>query len=350
MEQSERLTPEVLRIIDANLDRCGEGLRVLEELARFGLNDAGLAGRLKDLRHRILTVGWPVPADRLGARDAAGDVGADTETADQRRARDLPAVAMANARRVQEALRVIEEMAVSTVRDVTIFRQARFDLYEIEKILADRLSRRDKAGRLRGLYAIIDTEALGNRRHDDITREVISGGANVVQLRDKTTPKKDLLIIAEKLKNICNEQNVLFIVNDHLDIALAVNADGLHLGQDDLPASVARRLLNIGQLLGISTRTPEAAAAAQEAGADYIGVGAMYPTASRDNAEVVGPERLSRVRTAISLPIVAIGGITAANADSVISAGADAIAVIGAILGAVDSTTAAHEIASKFEV
>lgn len=350
MEQPQGISPRILRIIDANLDRAGEGLRVLEDLARLGLDDAGLSRQLKELRHRLLTSGWPSPAELLGARDAGGDIGAGLETTDQQQTRDLPSVAVANARRAQEALRTIEEMALAAGRDAAPFRQARFELYELEKALFSRLGRRDKAARLRGLYAILDTAALRGRRHADTARQLVRGGAAAIQLRDKTTPRKDLLPIARELKGICAENDVLFIINDHLDLALTASADGLHLGQDDLPVKEARRLLNIDQLLGVSARTPELAAAAREGGADYLGVGAMYPTGSRENAEVVGPERLRIIREAVDLPIVAIGGITAANAAAVIGAGADAVAVIGAILGTADPAAAAREIANKFEV
>ena len=350
MEQPESSSKRILRIIDANLDRAGEGLRVLEDLARFGLDDADLSKRLKETRHRLLTAVWIPQAKLLDARNSGRDVGADLETADQQQPRDLPDTVVANARRVQEALRVIEEMAVYTGQDAAPFRQARFELYKLEQPLFSQLVRRDKTARLRGLYAIIDTAALQGRRHAEAAREVIRGGAGTIQLRDKTTPKKDLLPIAGELKNICAENNVLFIVNDYLDLALAVNADGLHLGQDDLPVPAARRLLNINQLLGVSTRTPEQAAAARDGGADYIGVGAMYTTASRDNAEVVGPERLSEIRETAGLPIVAIGGINADNVTKVIEAGAEAAAVISAVLGTADIAAAAREISSKFEV
>ena len=143
------------------------------------------------------------------------------------------------------------------------------------------------------------------------------------------------------------------MVNDYLDIALAADADGLHVGQDDLPVSVARKLLPLGKILGCSTITVEQATKAQSEGADYIAVGAMYPTSSKTStttpAKVVGLERLRQIRQAISLPLVAIGGITRDNAAEVIAAGADAVAVISAVVGAASPQEAARQIAAKFE-
>ena len=155
-----------------------------------------------------------------------------------------------------------------------------------------RLLRRDKAGRLSGLYAIIDSQLLGSRSHLEVTGQLIRGGAKAIQLRHKLDDKNELLAIARKLKDLCAEHGVLFIVNDYLDIALAVGADGLHLGQKDMPVADARELLPMDMILGSSVNTVEQARAAEAGGADYIAVGSMYPTESKEKAIVVGPERL----------------------------------------------------------
>ena len=133
-------------------------------------------------------------------------------------------------------------------------------MYTIEKLLLSRLLRQDKAKLITGLYAVIDTEALKGRSHLEITRQVIQGGAKIIQLRDKITIKKDLLPIAQTLKNLCAEKGVLFIMNDNLDIALAVGADGLHIGQEDLPVSIARKLAPIDMLIGCSVFNARASA------------------------------------------------------------------------------------------
>lgn len=183
----------------------------------------------------------------------------------------------------------------------------------------------------------------------DIARAAIAGGARVIQLRDKISTKKDLLPIAEQLKELCAEHDVLFIINDHLDLLLAVDADGLHLGQDDLPIKTTRRLLPVDKILGISTRTVDGAVAAQAEGADYIAVGAMYPTPSKQAAQVVGVERLNQVRKAVALPLVAIGGINQENAAAVMAAGANSIAVIRAVVQAETPEEAAREIVNIIE-
>jgi thiamine-phosphate pyrophosphorylase len=346
-------SPELdsLRIIDANLNRIGEGLRLLEELARMILNDVNLTQQLKTMRHQILETDKRFNQRLLQARDSESDVGINLE-APPKKERELTSLLVANSRRVQESLRTIEELAKipETKLDTEKFKKARFDLYTIERNLLSKLLRQDKLKRLSGLYVIVDTQALLKGRHIDVAKAAIAGGARVIQLRDKTSTKKELLPIAEQLKELCAEHNVLFIINDHLDLLLAVDADGLHLGQDDLPIKTTRRLLPVDKILGISTRTVDGAVAAQVEGADYIAVGAMYPTPSKQAAQVVGVERLKQVRKAVALPLVAIGGINKENAAAVMAAGADSIAVIRAVAQAEAPEKAARELVNIIEV
>ena len=169
-----------------------------------------------------------------------------------------------------------------------------------------------------------------------VTEQALRGGAKVIQLRDKEHSAGEKVAIAEGMKKVCSEHGVLFIVNDSLDVALAANADGLHVGREDLPVATARRLLPIGNILGTSARTVEEAEKARSEGADYLGVGSMYPTATKDTAVVVGPERLSEIKRAVDLPIVAIGGINKNSLGEVMEAGASAAAVIRAVMDAAD--------------
>ncbi len=354
MTSSEALSYQTLRIIDANLNRIGEGLRLLEDLARLLLNDATLTQQLKTMRHELVTSDWSFNQQLLQSRDSESDVGINIEAPEQAKQRELPIMVVANARRVQEALRTLEELAkipdTTPKLDSEKFKQARFNLYAIERTLLSKLLRKDKIKGIPGLYVIIDTQALKGRSHIEVASEAIRGGAKTVQLRDKLQSKKELLSIAQKLKDLCAEHNVLFIMNDYLDLALASDADGLHLGQNDLPIKVARKLLPMDKILGCSTTTVDQAITAESEGADYIAAGSIYSTSSKETAKVVGLERLLQIRQAISLPLVAIGGITKDNAAEVLAAGADSVAVISAILQAESPEEAARQIAARFEV
>ena len=353
MTSLEAGSPHTWRIIDANLNRTSEALRVLEDIARFVLNDATLSQQLKNMRHALVTADLPFNKQLIEGRDVAGDVGMNTVAAGQEKEKGLPLALVANARRAQESLRTLEE--ITKTQDITPrldperFKQARFNLYTIERELLSKLLRKDKVKQISGLHAIIDTEALKGRSHLEVARQIIHGGAKAIQLRDKVTNKKELLSLAGKLGALCAEHSVLFIINDYLDLALAVNADGLHLGQHDLPIKVARRLLAIDKILGCSTTTVDQALSAQSEGADYIAVGSIYPTPSKETAVIVGLDRLRQVRKAVSLPIVAIGGITKDNAAEVISGGADSVAVISAILGAGSPEEASRQIVARIE-
>jgi thiamine-phosphate pyrophosphorylase len=340
------------RIIDANLNRAGEGLHLLEEIARLVFSDTALTQQLKAIRHEILKGDLAFNQQLIQSRDSMSDVGFDIEVGEEK-TRELPIAVVANARRVQEALRILEEMAkvpgTTPELDADRFKQARFALYTIEQELLARLMRQDKTSRLAGLYAIIDSQFLGKRNHVKVAEEMIKGGASVIQLRDKLAPKAELLPIAQKLQKLCADKSILFIINDHLDIALACGADGLHLGQEDLPLSIARKLLPMDMILGGSVNTVEQAKSAEADGADYIAVGSMYPTTSKEKPKVVGVGRLKQVRGVVSLPLVAIGGINKDNATEVAANGADAVAVISALVGAKDVAEAARRIIKSFE-
>jgi thiamine-phosphate pyrophosphorylase len=353
MVSPDAMSRQRQRVIDANLNRAGEGLHLLEDLARLMLNDAALTQQLKTIRHEVLRGDLAFNQQLIQSRDPAGDVGADVEGLAEEKHRELPIMVVANSRRVQEALRTLEELAkipgIAPKLEGGRFKKARFSLYALERRLLSKVSRQDKTQHLSGLYAIIDSQALGGRKHLDVAERLIKGGAKAIQLRDKLTSKDELLSLAQQLKKLCSEKGVLFIVNDYLDIALASGADGLHLGQEDLPLLIARRLLPIDAILGGSVTTVSQAKAAESSGADYIAVGSIYPTASKEKPKVVGLERLRQVRQAVSLPLVAIGGINQDNAAEVAAAGADSIAVISAVLGAGDTEKAARKITTRFE-
>ncbi len=349
--QFPKMSHQMLRIIDANCNRIGEGLRFLEEVARFILDDASLSKKLKAIRHSIVRSIGKLGVKLISERDSESDVGARAKSLGKQH--DLPSLITANAKRVEEGLRVIEELSkvpeLSLVLNSLHFQQARFQLYTLEKNLLSRILRQQKITRLSGLYVILDTQVLGKRDAVEAAMQAIRGGARVLQLRDKRSEKGELLAIARKLKDACCQTDTLFIVNDHLDIALAVDADGLHIGQEDLPLTIARKELPIDKIIGCSTTTLKQALKAQTEGADYIAVGAMFSTPTKKEATVVGVKRLQQIKQKISVPIVAIGGINRDNVTEVVAAGADAMAVISAILHQDDIEKATRQMVSKIE-
>ena len=190
------------------------------------------------------------------------------------------------------------------------------------------------------LYVILDRSVARGRTLPELLEAVLAGGCRMVQLREKAMPLSELFPVAQVLRRRSREAGALFIVNDRADLALALDADGLHLGQDDLPGIAGRRLLRPGMILGVSTHDAGQARRALADGADYIAVGSMFPTGTKPGFQLVGPDLIRRVRPEIAIPLVAIGGITEDNCEEVVSAGADAVAVISAVCAAADPETA----------
>jgi thiamine-phosphate pyrophosphorylase len=192
------------------------------------------------------------------------------------------------------------------------------------------------------LYVILDRSVAGGRDLDPILAAVLAGGAEMIQLREKTWPSGTLFPMAQRLRARCRAAGVPFIVNDRVDVALAVDADGVHLGQDDLPPAAVRPLLKPGMILGLSTHSVEQAKTAQAAGADYVAVGSMFPTATKPEFQLVGPALAREVRPVVHVPLIGIGGITPDNVGDVIAAGVDGVAVISAVCAAPDPAAAAR--------
>jgi len=187
------------------------------------------------------------------------------------------------------------------------------------------------------LYAITGEEFHKGRELLEVMEAAILGGADIIQLRDKKSSKRDVLTKARALRELTKKHDVLFIVNDHIDVALAVDADGIHLGQDDLPLSEARKIMGPNKIIGISTHAIEEAREAEKNGADYIGVGPVFPTKSKE--DVVAPVTTAYVQEVareITIPFVAIGGIKLHNVDQVLAAGATRICAVSEIVGADD--------------
>lgn len=196
------------------------------------------------------------------------------------------------------------------------------------------------------LYLITDRRIAGDRNIVDIVSAAIQGGATVVQLRDKTTTTYEMIEIGRALHNITQKAGVPLIINDRVDVALAINADGVHVGPpDDMPAALARQILGPDRIIGVSAESPSIALQAAQDGADYVGVGDVFGTSSKADAGVpIGLSGLKAVVEPCSIPVVGIGGINHGNAAAVIEAGADGVALISAIVGAGDPEAAAREL------
>ena len=218
-------------------------------------------------------------------------------------------------------------------------------------LFAARRFRRDAAERVRGVYVLIDPALTNGRDPVEVAAAAIEGGASAVQLRDKAPVKGAGLALARRLAEVCRERGAAFIVNDHADLAAAVGADGLHVGQRDLPIAAARRAMRPWQFAGRSNALADEAQASVDDGADYIAVGRMFDTASKQDTRPAGVETLRRVREVVPAdgpPLVAIGGITAANVGEVARAGADGVAVIGEVAQAPDPKAAAARLLDAF--
>lgn len=199
------------------------------------------------------------------------------------------------------------------------------------------------------LYAVTDRHWLNNRTLTDVVRESLEGGVTMLQLREKTLAEPAFLAEAKELQALCREYHVPFIVNDNVDIALAMDADGVHVGQSDMEALDVRAKLGPGKIVGVSAQTVEQALLAEKHGADYLGVGAVFPTGSKDDADDVSYDTLKAICQAVSIPVVAIGGISRDNVARLADSGICGVAVISAIYGAQDIRAAAQELKAATE-
>lgn len=196
------------------------------------------------------------------------------------------------------------------------------------------------------LYLVTDRRWLGDRTLAHCVEEAILGGASIIQLREKEICSRGYLELALEIKSVTGRHGIPLIINDRVDIALAAGAEGVHLGPDDMPVSVARKLLGSNKIIGCSAATVEEALYYQEQGADYLGVGAVFPTATKIGTESVSLEELGVIKSAVSIPIVAIGGIAAGNAALVMETGVDGVAVVSAIMDNDDIRDAARRLSS----
>lgn len=328
--QPEYSQSAVHRILDANLDRAREGLRIIEEWCRFGLNQSQLTEQCKELRQAIAV--WHTP-DIRAARDTPSDPGTELTHAQEKERSSLSHVLQANFCRVQEALRVLEEYGKLYRTDMgEACKQMRYQVYTLESELMG--SHRHQKLLQTQLYLVTSP-------HDSLLSVVdaaLQGGLKLVQYRAKEEDDITRYKLANKLKYLCHQYDALFIVNDRVDLALAVDADGVHLGQQDVPIAVARKLLGSNRIIGRSTTNPDEMARALAEGADYIGVGPVYETPTKPGKAAAGLEYVRHAAKHSTVPWFAIGSVNADNLTEVIGAGADRVAMVRAIMQAEQPT------------
>lgn len=338
---------EIYRILDANFNRAREALRVAEDCGRFALNDPAITAMAKTFRSDLAEIirGLPV-SELIISRDTPGDLGTDLTSPMETRRDNLSDVAVAACKRLTESLRTIEEYSKVVAPTLTLtIERMRYNAYTLEQRLVERLLVSAKFASVR-LYVLISSN-LCRGSLLEVARAAIAGGADAIQLREKNIPDAQLLAFAAELRELTDETNRLLIINDRADIAALVAADGVHVGQGDLPIADVRRLLRPGAIVGRSTHSIEQMQAAVTEGADYVSAGPMFPTTTKDRAPV-GPGLLEQaVAQEISRPVVCIGGIDANNAGGLVKLGARCVAVSAAVCSAADPRAAAEAIRSQ---
>lgn len=337
----------LLRVIDANLNRSREALRVIEDFARFVRNDRDVARRAKEARHRVAAIVHAIGANELlNARNIESDVGRDSKTASELARGDAEDVVRAAFARLSEALRSVGEFAkVESPNAATLAESLRYDAYALETALLSRGERRARFASVR-LYVIV-TEALCRRGWIETAEAALRGGATCLQIREKTLGDRELLRRARLLRELCGKHGALFIVNDRPDIALSSDADGVHLGQDDLPLTEARRILGGDRLIGLSTHDAEQFHAAVAQRPDYVAFGPLFESPTKPQPQVPGVAGFAPLRSLTNLPLVGIGGITAVRAGEVRRAGVDVLCACSAVIAATDPERAAAELCGK---
>jgi thiamine-phosphate pyrophosphorylase len=335
------------RIVDAAANRVREALRVLEDHCRFVRDDALLSAACKELRHDLAAALTELPAGLLlASRDTERDVGTSTSTEAERSRDSLGAIVAANAKRLQEGLRSLEEYGKLLSGDFgTRIERLRYASYTLEKSLILGEASRGRLADAR-LYALV-TEPACRTSLVGTVRELVEGGVDVVQLREKGSGDRAILDRAREIREITRRFGVLFVMNDRPDLARLAEADGVHLGQDDLSVSDSRRILGPGALVGVSTHSLEQLRTAVRDGASYLGVGPTFASSTKTFAEFPGIAYVREAAQATSLPAFAIGGITLENVDLVLAAGATRIAVSAALCAADDPRRTAQVFKEK---
>lgn len=320
----------IYRILDANLDRAREGLRIVEEWCRFGLNHVEFTEECKNLRQELAR--WHSPEIRA-ARDTPNDPGTELTHPQEQHRTNVTQVLQANFCRVQEAMRVLEEYSkISLPQMSAACKQMRYQVYTLESNLIGH-QRHQKLWRSH-LYLVTSA----SDRLFEVVEAALQGGLPLVQYRDKHADDLTRIRIGEKLRQLCHRYDALFIMNDRADLALATDADGVHLGQEDIPVALARQILGPKRIIGRSTTNPDEMHRAIQEGADYIGVGPVYATPTKPGKPAAGLDYVRYATEHSPVPWFAIGGINTDNLNESLSVGAERVAVVRAIMEAEQPT------------
>ncbi|MDY6938362.1 MAG: thiamine phosphate synthase [Cyanobacteriota bacterium] len=327
---SQFSTPAIGRILDANLDRAREGLRIVEEWCRFGLDDRALTDECKQLRQALAS--WHTQELRE-MRDTPADTGTELTHPQERERAGIEHVLQANLCRTQEALRVLEEYGkLHHPKMGEAFKHMRYRVYALDSQLLAR-GRHQKLQQAQ-LYLI----TAADENLPIIVEQALQGGLTLVQYREKHADDATRIEQGIQLRKLCHRYGALFVMNDRVDLALAVDADGVHLGQHDVPVAFARKLLGSSRIIGRSTTNPQEMKQAIEEGADYIGVGPVYETPTKPGKAPAGLEYIRYATENSPVPWFAIGGIDMSNIHEVFSAGARRVSVVRAIVRAEQPT------------
>jgi thiamine-phosphate pyrophosphorylase len=335
---------QVLRVMDAAANRAREGLRVVEDFVRFILDDSHLTDRLKRLRHRLTSALDRVPFhDRLMARETQADVGTTLMVPSEQSRQGVSDLLDANFARLQEALRSLEEFAKTFASDLAAeLEQIRYETYTLHRAVQITRSGLQRLADAR-LYVLIDGQPTAEAL-EHLVQSLIASGVDVLQLRDKRRDDRTLLARARLIRRLTRDTNTRFVMNDRPDLAVLADADGVHVGQEELGVKDARTIVGTTRLVGVSTHSIQQARQAVLDGADYIGVGPVFPSGTKRFEQFPGLDLVRAVAAEIRLPAFAIGGIDPENLEQVVSAGLRRVAVSGAVTGAADPAAAAAAI------
>jgi thiamine-phosphate pyrophosphorylase len=327
---------DLARILDASANRAREGLRVVEDYVRFVLDNPGLTRRLKEVRHRLSEAERGLDAGLLlGSRDTREDVGTHIMTATEQVRENPRAVLAANFKRIAEALRSLEEYG--KLVDVWLagrYEVLRYDIYTLEKLVMTAVASYRSLGDIKLMVLAGGLPTLADLTW--VVGEALAGGADIIQLREKGLPDRELLRVARELRILTAQARVPLILNDRVDLARLASSDGVQLGQTDLSVRDARRIMGPTSLVGVSTHDREQLDAAILAGASYLGVGPVFSSSTKEfsEPELAGLAYVRLAAESTSLPWFAIGGINEENVDRVLEAGATRIAVSAAVIRA----------------